>query len=228
MGTLVKSGSNSKKLPARTVRESDNSKLLSLPPAPNAAEIKKRRIAAGLSSHQAAALCGAGDRTWRRWESGESEMSRSKWGWFLAAIGELTFDVENSWQGWSFRNGEFVDPETNRGYQPGQIRAIQHYMARISALEREKSTLERRLSEFRCDPVAGNRQRLAGQLFAAGNMLMSAAQSARDSSADTFDPLVEELGGRDRYCEGSELRVAAEGVYDQAIRLMKSVKPAIE
>ncbi len=54
-----------------------------------ASKIKSARLMAGLTQVQAAALVHAGDRAWRKWESGENQMPMVYWELFLCKTAKL-------------------------------------------------------------------------------------------------------------------------------------------
>jgi DNA-binding transcriptional regulator YiaG len=54
--------------------------------SPTGAEIKRRRLAAGLSRRDAAALIGVAYRTWQDWEIGTTQMRAAWWELFKMKI----------------------------------------------------------------------------------------------------------------------------------------------
>lgn len=53
---------------------------------PTPAQIRAARAAASLSQAEAAALCGAGRRSWAAWEGGERPIPPSRWRLFLLTV----------------------------------------------------------------------------------------------------------------------------------------------
>ena len=153
----------------------------------------QRRVIGFISKAKAADLCGVDQRTWRRWESGQTYMPRAVWGWFQAATGGGFAAGGPEWDGWSFYRGELVSPE-GIGFTAGEVRCIPlfHTMIRtrdvdIRLLREENEWLKAEVQELRTRRTSAF---ALGQIDVLGMLMMQLTNEYRESG----DLLVRELG----------------------------------
>lgn len=129
------------------------------------------------------------------------------------------------WSGWSIHRHGLLDEAGGQSYQPHEIRGITMLYSKIAELKRTIRDLREQLHSVSNDEVSTSRQRLAGELLAAGNLLISTIVNAQDSPLAQSDTLISQIAGRGDAIETSDIYSAATSIYEKAAALMSSTLP---
>lgn len=94
-----------------------------------------RRVVAGISQAQAAALCGVNVRQVKRWESGQARTPLAALRLVRLVGGGCLEEIAPAWCGWRLVRGCLCSPE-NVVFQPGEVRALPLLYAQLAELSR--------------------------------------------------------------------------------------------